>query len=498
MSNIRVTYSGLIAFVIGITSVITGLVFILIITRSLTPAEFGTWSLIGTMIGYFLISERIISFWTTRQVARNEEVGKTSILSSTTFSAGAIPLYVAAVFLLSQQNNTDFEIMVFGLILIPVFFVSETLHSINLGHKPQATSYGLLGFELLKIPTALAFVYFLDLGVIGAIFTLTIAYLLRIAIQLYFARKKIGGKSSFRVLRRWLKLGWIPSYSNLARFLKSSDVVVYTVITGSVLGLAYYAVGYTLAKIIHHSENISKALYPKLIATGDYYHIQENFSLQMYFAIPLLGIVVIFAKPAMFALNPLYIDVGLIAIFLSFKMFFADVNGFFGKILQGIDTVDIEQNPKFSKLLNSKIFLVFTIKNIHSGLQLGLVIIVLLILTFYGFTELELVTWWAFVSLSLEIPFVIFLWFYVKKFANFSFPYTDIGKYISVTLVFIGVFVVMSDTLIEYNISIYDFLPGVILQLLICIGLYLLVTFLIDKKTRLLFKSIIAELASKK
>jgi len=55
LSNIRVTYSGLIAFVIGLLSVGTGLVFTLIITRRLAPEEFGTWALIGTMISYFLI-----------------------------------------------------------------------------------------------------------------------------------------------------------------------------------------------------------------------------------------------------------------------------------------------------------------------------------------------------------------------------------------------------------------------------------------------------------
>jgi len=64
LSGIRVTYSGLIAFVIGLVSVFTGLAFVLIVTRRLSPEEFGTWALLGTIIGYLLISERIISYWT--------------------------------------------------------------------------------------------------------------------------------------------------------------------------------------------------------------------------------------------------------------------------------------------------------------------------------------------------------------------------------------------------------------------------------------------------
>jgi len=56
MSGIRVTYSGLIAFVVGILGIITGLVFTMIITRSLTLTEFGSWSVIGSfempVLGY--------------------------------------------------------------------------------------------------------------------------------------------------------------------------------------------------------------------------------------------------------------------------------------------------------------------------------------------------------------------------------------------------------------------------------------------------------------
>ena len=55
MTEIRVTYSGLIAFVIGIISVISGLVVTVVITRSLTSFEYGTWTLILNLIGYVII-----------------------------------------------------------------------------------------------------------------------------------------------------------------------------------------------------------------------------------------------------------------------------------------------------------------------------------------------------------------------------------------------------------------------------------------------------------
>lgn len=498
MSDIRVTYSGLISFIISIIAVFTGLVFILILTRRLTPEEFGTWSLLWSIVGYFLISERIISFWTTRQIARNEDVGKTSIVSSSFFSFGTIPLYIAFVFLISQQSNASLEPLVLGAILLPVVFVSEALHSINLGHKPHATGYGLLGYEAFKIPAALVFVYFLDLNINGAIIAITIAYIGTIIIQSYFAKSKIKGTFNIRTLRRWLRLSWIPFYSNIAKVLKSTDIVIYSVITGSVIGIAYYSVALMIAKIIRGSGNISKALYPKLISKGSQTYIPENLSLQLYFAIPMLGIFVIFAKPAMFALNPVYLDAFIIAIILAFRVFAAEFGAFFGRVLKGIDTTDIEERPKFSALIKSKIFFVNTIQNIHTALQLGILIPLIYILNSHGLSELEMVMWWAILALSLEIPFVIIFLLQVRKHVKFSFPIINIGKYTGSTLAFVGIFFLTSDSLIQYHISIFEFLPGVIIQLALCSGIYLLITFVIDQKTRILFKSIILEIKSKK
>ena len=89
MSGIRVTYSGLISLVIGFSTIVTGLIFTLIVTRSLTPEELGTWSLIGGLITYVIIIEPIISYWVLRETARGIESEKTAVVTSAIFSVGA-------------------------------------------------------------------------------------------------------------------------------------------------------------------------------------------------------------------------------------------------------------------------------------------------------------------------------------------------------------------------------------------------------------------------
>ena len=59
LDEIRVTYSGLISFLGGIISIVTGITATLIITRTLTPEEYGTWGLINALILYvFMVSPR--------------------------------------------------------------------------------------------------------------------------------------------------------------------------------------------------------------------------------------------------------------------------------------------------------------------------------------------------------------------------------------------------------------------------------------------------------
>jgi len=496
LSGIRVTYSGLIAFVIGLVSVFTGLAFVLIVTRRLSPEEFGTWTLLGTIIVYFLTSERIISYWTVRQVSRGQEVGKTSLLSSTIFSLGSVPLFIVFIYFMSSQSNSDLNSLLLGTILLPVFYISQTLGAINQGHRPQAISYGFLIFEITKIPAALALVFFLELGLNGAIIALFIAYVIRLITQLHFARPKIRNKFSFEKLKSWLKMSWISLYAGSVRLLSTFDIVIYSLVTGSVIGVAYYGVSLTIANLVSHSGLISQGLGPKLLAFGSPDYIRDNLNLTMYFAIPLLGIAVTFARPGLFALNPLYEDAYIAATVLSFMLFFRYISSLFQGILVTTEKVDVEENPKFLKLLKSKLFFIPSVRYISTIIYLA-ALVSILILFQSDLTEFELVTWWAILGLSIEVPLFIFMWIIMSKNTKISFPYANSLKYIAATIAFVIIYLITSESLIIYNQSIYVFLPGVILQLAICIGVYLAITYLIDKRTRTLFKSIMNEFIPK-
>ena len=115
MVGIRVTYTGLVSFATGLVSVLTGLVFTLIVTRELSQEEFGTWGLIGSLTTYVFIIEPIVSYWTIREIARGNESGRTSLISNTMFSFGAIPMYLLIIIFFGIQGGVNQEILFFAL-----------------------------------------------------------------------------------------------------------------------------------------------------------------------------------------------------------------------------------------------------------------------------------------------------------------------------------------------------------------------------------------------
>jgi len=163
----------------------------------------------------------------------------------------------------------------------------------------------------------------------------------------------------------------------------------------------------------------------------------------------------------------------------------------------GMENVDVEKNPRYSSLAKSKLFLVPTLGNIHAGIYIVSLSITISMMTSFA-TELEMVIWWAVIMSVLQVPFFIYALIQVKKIAKFSFFSKEVAKYVMGTITFVIVFYFTADSIINYQISIFQYLPTLLLELAICIGVYLLVTYVIDKKTRLLFKSIFSEIYSNK
>ena len=496
MDDIRVTYSGLVAFGASLTSVVTGMVFIIIVTRQLTLEEFGVWSIIGSMILYFLISQSVISYWTVRQVARDEPVGKTAVASSILFSLGSLPLYLVMASLYSEITPELHSSMVLAMILVPANIISTTIQAVNMGHRPHVTGYSILFFHTIKIPFALALVYFLNLGLDGAIMAVFLALVGKIAVQAFFARKKLIQKLNPAFLYRWMRMSWIPVYTALGNHIWISDIVIFPLITGSVVGVAYYAAAIAVSQVVFHTTAISQALYPKLIAAGKHQYIAENLTRQLFFLLPMLGIVIAFSKPALYVLNPAYQEVYLAAVFLSLYRFISVLIVTFDQILTGLEKIDVESSPSFGRLIHSRLFLSPTLTTINNSIYIAVLVAALLLLSSSGVSELYLVTVWSILLPVLSAPFMIYRLILVRKTARIPLPKRPVLVYIMATLALAVIYYATVDHIITYDADIYGHVAQMVLQLAMCAGAYFAITYAADHKTRHLTRQIVSELGS--
>lgn len=478
----------------SVANVLVGFVFVIILTRSLSPMEFGTWALITSFTYYVILIEPIISYWTTRDIARGIESGKTAIISSGIFSIIAVLIYVAISYFVGHQTNVDTKILFFASMLVPIIFVNKTLTAINLGWKPHASSYAGFFFVIAEVILALVFVYFLHMGLFGVILTVTIAYLTSIILLLSYAKDKIKNNFKSEFLKKWIRLSWLPLYRPITLTIWALDVIIFLVIAGLVTGLGFWNAAATSVVLVTLAINISQAVYPKLLGSQNREYLHANVSHLFYFLILFTAITITFAKPVLFVLNPVYITMVQVVAFMAIWRFFDVLNLAFESFLIGIENVDLDEKATFKNYVKSKLFFVPTLFLIRSISYISLLIVGFLILKTTTNSELDFLIYWSIVGLVTQIPITVYLYLLMKRNFALKLDFNAISKYILVAIGVFGLLFILGEQFFNYEKNIFEFLPGLLLFLCGGIGIYLIITCFVDSGTRKLFSAIIREI----
>ncbi len=442
---------------------------------------------------YLMILDPIVTYCTTREIARGEDSGKTAIITHGLFSLIALILYVIIAFFVANETVVTFDVLVLGAMLIPVMFINRALTALNLGWKPQATSYGIIAFELSKIPLALILVYHFNLGLEGAIISTTISYVASIIILSINSRSKLKVKFKTFYIKKWTKFFWIPLYRKGQSVVFSFDVAIFAIITDSVFGIALFSVSLAVSILVGHAGLIAQAIYPKLLSGSKKNYLNENLIRFFYFAFPLTAISIVFAQPALFALNPEYEIATIVVIIMSIRTFFYVLSNIFQSAIHGAETIDTKENPKFSDFVKSKLFILPTILLIQYSLYVSILAIVLF-LTKDNSTQLELVINWALIALIVQIPFTAYFYKVTKKQFSLNLDVITTIKYLSSSILVFSLTYFVTENFLIYQESIFNFLPNLVLYVGLGVLMYIGLTFFIDNKTKMLIKSIIGEL----
>src|SRR3989337_833770 len=185
----------------------------------------------------------------------------------------------------------------------------------------------------------------------GSFLASLVAYIGKIGIQAFYSKDQLRSKLQKNYLIKWLKLFWVPTYRTLPSLLASSDVVIFSIMTGSVVGVAYYTSARTIGLLVNHVRGLNKGLYPKLLESEKHEFLQENLIKSFYFAFPLLAFSITFAKPGLFALNPIYQIAAPIVILIGVRTFLTTFNRMLYDAHLAMEDIDKEGNSYLFQLL---------------------------------------------------------------------------------------------------------------------------------------------------
>lgn len=493
MSNIRVTYSGLIALLVSVIGVITGVIFVIMVTRRLSPEELGLWTLINSLVTYVFVVDPIVSYWSTRQTARGEDVGKTVLSIATLFSIGGILVYLTISIFISESLSIDFPLLLLSVALVPLLFFHGALSGIALGTKPHSEQYAIVAFESAKIPLGFLFVVFFQMGIYGAILAIILSNIVRIIVLLIQLRLYILGQIKLQLIKFWFKMSWLPMYGMIPSFAITLDVIIFSAISNSLTGLAFWTAGITIAALVTQSGTLSQALYPKLIATQNKEFAEISLQRTLFIAIPFLTLSIIFAKPLLHIINPIYVNGYVIVYFLAAGAFIKIFINFSYNVIRAYEQVDANQQTSFRLYVKSKLFVIPTLTYVMSGIYLS-GLIPLLLFRPINWTDIDLVQMWALIYLASHIPFAVYGLVSIRRNYGVIIPLIPVTKFTIASLIASTVLYFLINHYLEYKTSIWEFIPEIIPFLTLGSLIYFGFTYLTDRSTRVFFKSIFSEI----
>ena len=492
--TLRIAYAGIIQLIAQFATLLTGLIFVTIVTRNLSIDEFGLWQTLGSSVGLLLIPLAPINYWALRYSARNQDVGKTSLLSGII----TIPIFVLIYIGLALTASASIEsILVYVLIYsvqIPMLCIWEVTRPIARSYKPEYLGYATIGLEIGKVLAAYYTISILRMGLTGAILSLALGQLLQIIIICYIIRPKIRGKFQFPIIKKWYKSALIPISNVSISRLSISDSIVVSLMLGSTAVVGIFQASKIFTLIIRYSETFVRILYPKLIRDKMNSDITLTIKLQSFFLVPLVVGALSLSESLLGVLGPQYSSTGMILRILTIVAIMEGIEFVVWNILTGIEQIDENiDNLEFRKLRNSWLVRLPLIDITKSVIYFAILGTVMYSYRDLG-NQLTLATYWSVILLVITLPVMIYKILLLRKTITFEFPNKSIMRYVgagivmSVFLYFYQQIFVRTETTAIGSIT-YLIIPGITSVLI-----YLIIVYLIDpfiKKSILEVKSTI-------
>lgn len=494
-SGLRIQYSGLIIFAAQILSVVTGMAFILLITRNMAKPQYGIWSNIFDLTAYFLLFSGFVPFWATRFVARGKEGAiKTALLANLTVAIASAAIYIPLISFVTSDlniNATYLAVYVLASAQIITVYVVNTLESCLRAKKPQAVGYGLLIEEVCKLGLAyLLIVRFQQLlpgpvpvkVLLGAMLSLILSASLQIFYYLRLLSVDLQQKVQWSYVREWLKGSVVILYNGAGSQL-AAFVFILLLIYGGKDGRADYQAAATFAGIIGYSLFLAFALYPKLLAENSLKEITTSLRTVLMFALPIAAIVISISPSLLTVMNISYREASPVLILLSIDAIIFVILQFYTNVLLGVERLDEEAKIPLRRLVKSKMFKLLTLPYVQAAITLPTALYVLS--QFANGQPVQAAVCVAIINMVVHIVSFLLTYFIMGTSVRISVPWRSIGKYLFASAVTAAVLYVLPHP---------ETLALTFVTVVVGAAIYATLLLAIDKDARTLVRSILQEI----
>ena len=460
-NEIRIQYTGLIIFAAQMLSVVTGLVFTLLLTRNLSQADFGVWSNIFTILGYFTIGSGLLPFWTTRFAARKMDGAiKTGFSANLVIALVAMAVYIPFIFPYMQAANTQATIYLIIYLLASLQILN--IHLIGLlesslrAVKPQVIGYGLLIEEVTKVTIALSLLLIFGFSQILtiAMVSLIIGAAAQVSYYIRLLAPSFKEKIHWNYLRQWLKGSTVNIFTAVGNQLLAFIYVMlfFSPVGKTATGDLQAAI--TFATIIGYASFLFYAVYPKLLADScSEQEVALSFRTTLMAAFPLAAITLSMPTSLLTILRGHFSDAWPVLVLSTFDTLVLLVSNFYSGTVLGAERLDEEGNVPLRKLVRSKIFRVFTLPYIQAAIAIPAAYYVLSQST--SSTSPVLAATYV-VAIVLSVHATTFTWFYstMRKSNRLTVDWRSIWKYVfAAALAAIVLFIIPTTTTLTLTVG---------------------------------------------
>ena len=485
-NEVRLRYSGLILFTSKLLSVATGLAFVLLITRSVSKAEFGIWGNISDVSSYFTLLATVLPFWTTRFVARKHAgSAKTGLVANLFMSIISASIYLALlpIIVTTLQITSAYTILYFiASIEILELYVINTLEAVLRAKQPQTIGYGLLICDACKVILGFTLIIHLKLGLQGALYSIISSNIIQIAFYAKLTAQNLKEPVRWAYLKEWLKASPINIYN-----IVGDRIVAFTLVFLFVYGelaRSYYGAGLTIANVIAYSTFLAYALYPRLLSRIDPKDVSTSLKMVLMLAIPMTIGTVILSDSYLTILSPDYTEAKLVLSVLAVYIFSLGLSQVFTAVVVGTEKIDAKAKIPFRQLVKTRLFQVFTLPYIQSAITLPTTFFALFYIVE---TPLEAAFYLALINLIVGLAMLVCRYIIARKCLTFNFPWKSVAKFmIASAAMAVPLYIIPHPTRLSLTVGL-TILGGIV---------YFATLTVIDWDTRELIKSIMCEVKS--